>query len=117
MLGIFLLTTGCSQTAPVRPATLSSDFHPEVESGQFAIPQSYRTELQGETRWEQLEKQTLTVSHEKQSKIATELDATLAKEIAQEQQQSLELSEKNQQLQRELHNFTRLKPRSIFVPQ
>lgn len=100
LLGILSLT-GCSKD--IRPPSASSsDFHPEIESGHFAVPQSYRAELQGDTRWEQLEKQTLTASHEKQSKIATELEATLAQEIAQEQKQTKELLEKNQQLQREL---------------
>lgn len=101
----FLSFAGCSKD--IRPPTSSSDFHPEIESGQFAVPQNYRSELQGETHWEQLDNQKLTVSHQKQSKIAAELEATLAKEIAQEQKQARELLEKNQQLQRELRKSSR----------
>lgn len=101
-LGAFLellSLIGCSQE--IRPP-VSSDFHPDIESGQFAVPQNYRVELQGKEPGAQLDNQNLTVSHQKQSKIADQLNATLLKEIAQEQKQFNELSKKNKQLQKEL---------------
>lgn len=106
-LGVFLglySLIGCSQE--IRPP-ISSNFHPDIESGQFAMPQNYRTELQGKDQSAQLENQNLTVSHQIQSKIAAELEATLAKDIAQEKKQSDALLKKNKQLQRELHQSTR----------
>jgi len=90
---------GCARgMKPESTAAISSG----VDAGAFAATQSYRAELQGKIPWEQLENQTLVITHEKQSKVATELATKIVQETTQAQQQRDDLLEKNKQLQREL---------------
>jgi hypothetical protein len=85
-----------------RPELTVSSFPTGIESGFFAPGESYRAELQGKIQGEWLETQTITVSHEKQSQIATELAEKLTQESTQAQQQLDDLLEKDKQLQQAL---------------
>lgn len=95
--GLISCSLGTRPSAPP-----PSSFPSNVESGFFAPTESYRAELQGKTQGELLETQTLTVSHEKQSKIATELAEKLTQDSAQAQQQLDDLLKKDKQLQQAL---------------
>jgi|GEM_PF-6458361 hypothetical protein len=90
---------GCARGIKSEPTVA---FPSGVEVGAFAATQSYRAELQGKIPWEQLENQTLVITHEKQSKVASELAAKIVQETTQAQQQRDDLLQKNKQLQREL---------------
>lgn len=91
---------GCSREK--RPELPVASFPSGIESGFFAPGESYRAELQGKTQADQLETQTITVSHEKQSKIATELADKIAQETQQAEQQLQDLLKQNKQLQQAL---------------
>jgi len=91
---------GCARgMKPEQPTVV---FPSGVEAGAFAATQSYRAELQGKIPWEQLENQTLVITHEKQSKVANELATKIVQETTQAQQQRDNLLKQNKQLQREL---------------